>query len=113
MSDRLVTLADVALGYDGRRILEHVSFAVERGEFIALLGPNGGGKTTLLRGILRLVPVLAGDIAYGFDRPLPQPQFMWPSTPQKASNVFAKMLAGNPAIRYFLRFSSPVSKKVR
>ena len=79
MSDRLVTLADVALGYDGRRILEHVSFAVERGEFIALLGPNGGGKTTLLRGILRLVPVLAGDIAYGFDRRVHPPGYV----PQK------------------------------
>ena len=68
MPGTLLTLRDVSLGYDGRVVLEHLSFAVECGECLALVGPNGAGKTTLLRGILGLIPVLAGQIAYGFDR---------------------------------------------
>ncbi len=68
MSDPLVNLRDVSLGYEGRPVLQHVSLTIERGEFLALLGPNGAGKTTLLRGMLGLIPVLAGTIEYGFDR---------------------------------------------
>ena len=68
MSGTLLTLQQVSLGYEGRPVLERISFTVERGEFLALLGPNGAGKTTLLRGMLGLIPVQAGQITYGFDR---------------------------------------------
>jgi ABC-type Mn2+/Zn2+ transport system ATPase subunit len=44
----------VTLG--GRRILENVSLSVGPGEFLCLLGPNGGGKTTFLKAVLGLVP---------------------------------------------------------
>ena len=77
----LVRLDDVSLGYRGRPILEHVSFAVEPGEFTALVGPNGAGKTTLFRGILGLIPVLTGRIEYGFDRRATPPGYV----PQKES----------------------------
>jgi ABC-type Mn2+/Zn2+ transport system ATPase subunit len=76
MSETLLTLHDVSLGYDRRVVLEHLSFAVERGECLALVGPNGAGKTTLLRGILGLIPMLAGQIAYGFDRALSPPGYV-------------------------------------
>jgi zinc transport system ATP-binding protein len=46
----------------GRRVLDAVSFDVEEGEFAALCGPNGGGKTTLLRAALGLVPLAGGTI---------------------------------------------------
>jgi zinc/manganese transport system ATP-binding protein len=68
MPGTLLTLRDVSLGYDGRVVLERLSFTVEYGECLALVGPNGAGKTTLLRGILGLIPVLAGQIEHGFDR---------------------------------------------
>ena len=76
MPHALLGLQDVSLGYDGRAVVEHISFAVERGEFLALLGPNGAGKTTLLRGILGLIPVLAGRIEYGFDRSTSPPGYV-------------------------------------
>ena len=76
MLDALLGLQDVSLGYDGRAVLEHISLAIERGEFVALLGPNGAGKTTLLRGILGLIPVLAGRITYGFDRSTSPPGYV-------------------------------------
>jgi ABC-type Mn2+/Zn2+ transport system ATPase subunit len=76
MSSALLRLQDVSLGYDGRAVLEHISCAIEQGEFLALLGPNGAGKTTLLRGMLGLIPVLAGRIAYGFDRSTSPPGYV-------------------------------------
>lgn len=50
--------------YEGAReaVLEGVSFSVGRGEFVGLLGPNGGGKTTLLKLILKLLPLQQGQI---------------------------------------------------
>jgi zinc/manganese transport system ATP-binding protein len=76
MHEPLIKLQDISLGYDGRAVLERVSFAIERGEFLALLGPNGAGKTTLLRGVLGLIPVLAGRIEYGFDRSISPPGYV-------------------------------------
>src|SRR5713226_6617709 len=81
MPHALLGLQDVSLGYDGRAVVEHISFAVECGECLALVGPNGAGKTTLLRGILGLIPVLAGRIEYGFDRSTSPPGYV----PQRES----------------------------
>ena len=46
----------------GHRILDGVSLQVQGSEFLCLLGPNGGGKTTLLKAVLGLLPVTAGRI---------------------------------------------------
>ena len=44
-----LTLSDVSHGFDGTTVLENVSLTVERGETLAVIGPSGTGKTTLLR----------------------------------------------------------------
>jgi zinc transport system ATP-binding protein len=50
-----IQLGDVGFAYPGGpRVLHAVDFAVEQGEFVAIAGPNGGGKTTLLRIVLGL-----------------------------------------------------------
>ena len=55
LSDPVVELDGVSFGYRaGVRVLEDVSLAVAPGEFVAIAGPNGGGKTTLLRLVLGL-----------------------------------------------------------
>ncbi|MDQ8726489.1 ABC transporter ATP-binding protein [Bradyrhizobium sp. LHD-71] len=60
-----MTLAAVKLsyGYPGRTIGRNLSLAVEAGEAVALLGPNGGGKTTLLKTMLGLLPPHAGAVS--------------------------------------------------
>ncbi|MDE6165344.1 MAG: ATP-binding cassette domain-containing protein, partial [Muribaculaceae bacterium] len=55
MSSPIIDVRDVVLRRDGRVILEDVNFTVDRGDFIAVTGPDGGGKTTLLRLMLKLI----------------------------------------------------------
>ncbi len=53
---------DLSAGYNGRPAIEHVTIDVEPGERIALLGPNGGGKTTLFRALLGELEPRAGTL---------------------------------------------------
>src|SRR3984893_2470507 len=46
------------------RVLNEMSFSVERGEFIAIVGPSGCGKSTLLRIINGIVPATSGQVLY-------------------------------------------------
>jgi iron complex transport system ATP-binding protein len=52
----------LSAGYPGRPVLEDVDLHVERGEMLALIGPNGCGKTTLLRAITGILPFERGSI---------------------------------------------------
>jgi zinc transport system ATP-binding protein len=59
----LITARGLALGYRGRPILRDIDWTVRTGESWFLLGPNGCGKTTLVRGVLGLLAPLAGSLA--------------------------------------------------
>ena len=58
----LLRTRDLAAGYDGTPAIEHVTIDVDEGERVALLGPNGGGKTTLFRAVLGELAPLVGSI---------------------------------------------------
>jgi urea ABC transporter ATP-binding protein UrtE len=59
----LLEISGVECGYAGGKVLNGVSMTVERGEIVALIGRNGVGKTTLMRALIGLVPLMAGSIA--------------------------------------------------
>ena len=61
-SDPIIRIADLDFSYNGQRILEDVNLEVWEGDFIAMIGPNGGGKTTLLRLVLGLLKPERGNI---------------------------------------------------
>ncbi len=61
--DNYLTLSDVTVGYGRYAVLESISFNVDRPEFIVVTGPNGGGKTTLLKLILGLIKPWSGNIS--------------------------------------------------
>ena len=52
----LVTLRDVGVAYDGYEALQHVDLEIAKNDFLGVIGPNGGGKTTLVKAILGTVP---------------------------------------------------------
>ncbi|MCJ2071533.1 ABC transporter ATP-binding protein [Methylobacterium sp. J-030] len=58
----LLQVEDLAYGYAGRTVGSGVAFGLSAGEVLCLLGPNGGGKTTLLKTLLGLLPARAGKI---------------------------------------------------
>ncbi len=60
--DALIDAAGLAVGYDGRVAVSGIDFRLRPGERLALLGPNGGGKTTLLRALLGELPPLEGTL---------------------------------------------------
>ncbi|MEE4114382.1 MAG: metal ABC transporter ATP-binding protein [Desulfobacteraceae bacterium] len=61
-SDPIIQIADLDFAYNGQRVLEEVNLEVWEGDFIAMIGPNGGGKTTLLRLMLGLLKPGRGRI---------------------------------------------------
>ena len=62
VSTALVRFDDATLDYQGRRIWSDLSLVVEPGSFVAILGPNGSGKTSLLRVILGLTALSSGRV---------------------------------------------------
>jgi ABC-type Mn2+/Zn2+ transport system ATPase subunit len=58
----LLTVSGLSAGYDGRPVLEALDFVVEPGQRVGVLGPNGGGKTTLFRVLLGELSPLAGVV---------------------------------------------------
>lgn len=60
----MLELQHIIKKYDDKVILNDISLSVEDGEIISILGPSGGGKTTLLNVILGITPISAGKIVY-------------------------------------------------
>lgn len=58
----VIELSDINFSYNGEPILKGISFAIEKGEYAGVIGPNGGGKTTLLRIILGLLLPNTGSL---------------------------------------------------
>lgn len=69
----LVTLHHVGVAYDGYEALKNVDLTIAQDDFLGIIGPNGGGKTTLVKAILGTVPhtgevVLAPELFRGKER---------------------------------------------
>jgi len=60
--DPVLELENISLGYQGKTILENISFSINPGEFVSIIGPNGSGKTTLVKSISRILTPEAGLI---------------------------------------------------
>ncbi|MBR1559960.1 MAG: metal ABC transporter ATP-binding protein [Clostridia bacterium] len=61
----LITCRDLRLGYEGHAIVEGLSFAVNAGDYLCIVGENGSGKSTLMRTLLGLQRPLGGAIEFG------------------------------------------------
>lgn len=77
----IVTLENVSFAYQDEPVLKNVSFTIVPGEFVGLIGPNGGGKTTLLKLILGFLRPTSGKISV-YDRAPPPPNGQIAYVPQ-------------------------------
>ena len=61
----LLTVSDLSVGYDSQAVISNLSFTVNPGDYLCIVGENGTGKTTLMRTLLRLIPPISGSITPG------------------------------------------------
>lgn len=59
----IVRLENVWVQYDGKPVLEGVNLSIKEGDFLGIIGPNGGGKTTLLKVIIGLITPSRGKVS--------------------------------------------------
>lgn len=63
--NEVLNVVDLAIGYGANQISKNIHFRIQRGDSIALLGPNGIGKSTLLKTIVGQLQALSGNIHFG------------------------------------------------
>jgi ABC-type multidrug transport system ATPase subunit len=63
-SQVVLSVKDLAVGYEGKAILKHISFELHSGKILLLTGPNGSGKSTLMKTLAGLQPQISGHFEY-------------------------------------------------
>ncbi len=61
----LIKCNHLTLGYDGRTVVEGLSFEISSGDYLCIVGENGSGKTTIMKTLLGLKKPIAGDVIFG------------------------------------------------
>lgn len=60
--EAVVQVKNLAVSYDSKKVFEHITFSIQPGQIIGIIGPNGGGKSTLLKAIMGLISKDQGEI---------------------------------------------------
>ncbi len=61
----LLKSKNLTLGYDGKAVAENISFEINQGDYLCIVGENGSGKSTLVKTLLGLQSPISGDIEFG------------------------------------------------
>ena len=62
--EKLIDIDHVTAAYGNKTVLRDISLTIWKDDFLGIIGPNGGGKTTLLKVILGLLPPVSGVIRF-------------------------------------------------
>ena len=60
-----ISCKNLEIGYDGKSITGEITFSVEKGDYMCVVGENGAGKSTFMRTVLGLLPPVKGKITFG------------------------------------------------
>lgn len=60
-----ITCKSLKLGYNGNVVTEGITFEVNSGDYLCIVGENGAGKSTLMKTLLHLIEPIAGELSYG------------------------------------------------
>ena len=114
----LITCENAAFSYDGKTVVQDVSFSVESGQYLCIVGENGSGKSTLIKGLLGLLSPEQGRVVYhqlkqndiGY---LPQQTDIQRDFPASVYEVvMSGCLNGNYALPFFRRADRERAEKV-
>jgi zinc transport system ATP-binding protein len=86
VNDEFIKVSHVSFGYDNNLILNDISFTIKKGSYTGIIGPNGGGKTTLLKILLGLLKPQQGTVeVQGTDIQVFDKKYLIGYIPQKIS----------------------------
>lgn len=93
-SKNIIELRGVSFGYTDELVLENIDLAIHQGDYLGVVGPNGGGKTTMLKIMLGLLKPASGEVLL-FNQPIGEFKDWWRIgyVPQKAVNFDARFPA--------------------
>lgn len=90
----IIEIRDVSFNYDTNPVLKNISLDIHEGDYVGVIGPNGGGKTTLLKIMLGLLQPTSGSVKlFGCDNYCFKEWFKIGYVPQKAVNFDSKFPA--------------------
>ncbi len=110
----LIKATNLSLAYDGRTVVDNLSFTVCKGDYLCVIGENGSGKSTLIKALLSLIQPCGGSLEYGGGLAkneigyLPQQTQVQKDFP---SSVFETVLSGCQNKLGFLPFYTAAHRK--
>ncbi len=102
-----LTVKNITLAYEGKAVVKGLSFEIEKGEYIGVVGENGSGKTTLMKSILGLIKPQSGEILFsdGAERGvigyLPQHTTAQNDFPASVKEVVLSAFAGKTILPFY------------
>ena len=99
----LVDINHLSLGYEKQTVINDITFSVDDNDFIIVLGSNGVGKSTLIKGMLGLIKPISGDIKYYIDNVgyMPQETRVDPNFPASVMEVILSGFVHKMKLRPF------------
>lgn len=115
----LLTVENLALGYDGHTIVEGLNFSIHAGDYLCIVGENGSGKTTLMKTLLNLQNPIQGTIQMeeGLKRNeigyLPQQTLVQKDFPASVTEIVLSGCQGRSGLRpYYTKEEKELAKEM-
>ncbi len=105
----ILTGSNLSLGYESKEIIKDISFAIEKGDYLCIVGENGAGKSTLMKTILGLIEPIKGKIVWdeGLNKNeigyMPQQTIVQRDFPASVEEIVISGCQGRMGIRPFYR----------
>ncbi len=103
MMKPIIEIKNLSAGYDGRTVLHDVNLSIYERDFLGIIGPNGGGKTTLIKCILGLLKPTGGEIIFHTPEETPEETSAKPSAKSSRQSSSAK---SSPLLGYLPQYST-------
>ncbi len=105
----IVKINNLTKSYGSRKVLENVSYELEEGQIIGLLGPNGSGKTSMIKILVGLINDYSGNVTIDGLKPGAKTKSMVAYLPEKT--YLASWMTADDAVNYIADFYDDFDKK--